>query len=411
MKWLLLALVALIGSVTVALVALPDPGYVLIGYGKYSVETTLLVFAVVLLLAYFGLRGLAGLWHVPVRVHRWEQRREDRRLQRWFDEATQALSEGRVERAERRLARLLKSGQAPLQAYLSAAQAASQLGADERRDQYLQLALRRQPQAEPSVLIHQAELQLANKQSDQAQTTLARLHKLLPNNPATLRLEMQLYVQQHDWPRLRELLPALRRAQVLDHARWQKLAVQVYREQVLAFSSASDLDGLNAGWKQLPPPVQQDPALLAVYIEQLVRLGAHSRADQLLREHLGRHWDQRLVYLFGDVKDADIAAQQAQGERWLEKHSEDPVLLLALAKISLRNHLWGKARSYLEASIGHEPTPEAYRLLATLLEQIDEPEKAAECYRKGLALGSGGVSRVPSVPAESDQLTAITRSD
>jgi HemY protein len=157
-KWLLLALVALIGSVTVALVALPDPGYVLIGYGKYSVETTLLVFAVVLLLAYFGFRGLAGLWHVPVRVHRWEQRREDRRLQRWFDEATQALSEGRVERAERRLARLLKSGQAPLQAYLSAAQAASQLGADERRDQYLQLALKRQPQAEPSVLIHQAEL-------------------------------------------------------------------------------------------------------------------------------------------------------------------------------------------------------------------------------------------------------------
>jgi len=401
-KWLLLALVVLIGSVTVALVALPDPGYVLIGYGKYSVETSLLVFAVVLLLVYFGLRGLAGVWHVPVRVHRWEQRRHDRRLQRWFDEATQALSEGRV---------LLKSGQAPLQAYLSAAHAASQLGADERRDQYLQLALKHQPQAEPSVLIHQAELQLANKQSDQAQTTLARLHKLLPNNPATLRLEMQLYLQQQDWPRLRELLPGLRRAQVLDHARWQKLAVQVYREQVLAFSSASDLDGLNAGWKQLPPPVQQDPALLAVYIEQLVRLGAHGRAHQLLREHLGRHWDQRLVYLFGDVQDTDIAAQQSQGERWLEKHPEDPVLLLALAKISLRNHLWGKARSYLEASISHQPTPEAYRLLATLLEQIDEPEKAAECYRKGLALGSDSISRVPSVPADSEQLMAITRSD
>jgi HemY protein len=117
------------------------------------------------------------------------------------------------------------------------------------------------------------------------------------------------------------------------------------------------------------------------------------------------------VYLFGDVRDTDIAEQQSQGERWLEKHPEDPVLLLALAKISLRNHLWGKARSYLEASISHQPTPEAYRLLATLLEQIDEPEKAAECYRKGLALGSESVSRVPSAPAESDQLMAITRSD
>ena len=36
------------------------------------------------------------------------------------------------ERAERRLVRLLKSRQAPLQAYLSAAQAASRLGISER---------------------------------------------------------------------------------------------------------------------------------------------------------------------------------------------------------------------------------------------------------------------------------------
>jgi len=394
-KWLLLALVALVGSVAVALFALPDPGYVLIGYGKYSVETSLLAFVVVLVIAYFALRALAGLWHVPVRVHRWDQRRQDHRLQRWFDDATRALSEGRYERAERRLVRLLRSRQAPLQAYLSAARAASQLGADDRRDRYLQLALQRQPDAQASILIQQAELQLASAQSDQAQTTLGRLQKLLPHNPTTLRLLMQLYLQQQDWQRLRDLLPALRRSQVLDHARWQKLAVQVYRERVLEFASASDLEMLTAGWKQLPPPVQQDPALLAVYVEQLVRLGAHGRAGQLLREHLARHWEPRLVHLFGDVKEEDAAAQQSQGERWLEDNPEDAVLLLAVAKISLRNHLWGKARSYLEASIAQQPTAEAYHLLARLLEQLEEPDKAAECYRKGLALGAAGGSQLP----------------
>ena len=412
MKWLLVALLALVGAVAVALVALPDPGYVLIGYGKYSVETSLLVFLVVLGLLYLGLRALSVLWRVPVRVHRWEQRRHDRQLRLGFDEATRALAEGQYPRAERRLSRLIKSRQAPLQAYLSAAAAASQQGADQRRDQYLQLALQRQPDAETGILFQQAELQLAAAQSDQAQTTLTRLRKLAPHSVRTLRLLLQLYLQQQDWRQLRELLPQLRRSEVLDHAQWQKLAIQAYREQIMAFSTASELDELNAGWKQLPPPVQQDHGLLAVYIEQLLRLEAHTRAGEILRRQLSQGWDERLVYLFGEVQETEVAAQQRQAEQWLEKHPEDAVLLLALAKISLRNQLWGKARSYLESSISQQPTPEAYRLLATLLEQLDEPDKAAECYRKGLALGSEPLSTTrPAVTDEtSGNVVPLNRS-
>ncbi len=407
MKWLIIALLALVGAVAVALVALPDPGYVLIGYGKYSVETSLLVLLVVLGLLYLGLRALASLWRVPARVHHWEQRRHDRRLQLGFDEATRALSEGRYQRAERHLTRLLKSRQAPLQAYLSAAAAASQLGADDRRDRYLRLALQRQPAAETSILIQQAELQLAADQSDQAQTTLTRLHKLAPHNTRTLRLLLQLYLQQQDWPKLRELLPQLRRSEVLDHEQWQKLAVQVYREEVRAFSTATELDALQHSWKQLPPPVQQDQGLLAVYIEQLVRLGSHAQAGQLVRQQLAQAWDERLVYLFGEAQETDAAAQQQQAEKWLEQHPEDAVLLLALGKISLRNQLWGKARGYLEASIAQQPTAEAYRLLATLLEQLDEPDKAAECYRRGLALGSEPVLATSLISRDTDDSKVV----
>jgi HemY protein len=151
-------------------------------------------------------------------------------------------------------------------------------------------------------------------------------------------------------------------------------------------------------WKRLPPPVRQDRGLLAVYIEQLMRLGAHEPAARLLREQLGREWDQRLVHLFGDAQQPDAPAQQAQGEKWLEKRPDDAVLLLALAKISRRNQLWGKARSYLEASIARQPTAEAYSLLGALLEQLDEPDKAAGCYRQGLALSGAAVTvRAPAL--------------
>jgi HemY protein len=334
------------------------------------------------------------------------------RLQQWFDSGTLDLVEGRFERAERRLARLLKSGQAPLQAYLSAARAAGSLGAVERRDAYFQLAQQRLPQAETSILINMAELQLASGQSEQAQTTLTRLRALAPHSNQTLRLLMQLWLQQQDWQKLRELLPELRRSEVIDHQQWHRLAVQVYRERISELASATDIEGLNAGWKQLPPPVQQDTGLLAVYVEQLVMLGSHSQAAELVRNQIEMSWDERLVYLYGNVQESDSAAQQSVVEQWLVQHPDDGVLLLTLGKISLRNQLWGKARSYLEASVNARPDAEAYRLLAGLLEQLDEPEQAAECYRQGLTLlgkTSPGTS-LTVTGGEQDKLVPISRS-
>ena len=391
MKWLMFALLALIASVAVALVALPDPGYVLIGFGQHSVETSLLVFLVVLGVAYVALRILAGLWHVPAKVNSWEHRRHDRRLHSLFDEAIVELAEGRVERAERRLARLLKSPQAPVQAYLSAAGAASQLGFDDRRDQYLKLAQQRHPAAQIAVAITQAELQLSKSQLDQAQTTLTRLQALAPRSEQTLRLLMKLHLQQQDWERLRDLLPALRRAKLLSGNQWQQLVVKVYREQVLGLSSVNDVDSLKTGWKQLPQAVQLDESLMTMYIQQLMRLGAYKQAEQLLAAQIKRGWNQRLVYLFGDLQAADTTSQQDRAERWLEQHPQDPVLLLTLGKISLRSQLWGKARSYLEASIKQQATPEAYRLLGSLLERLEEVEEASECYRKGIELIDQGM--------------------
>jgi len=404
MKWLMLALLALIASVAVALVALPDPGYVLIGIGKYSVETSLLVLLVVLAVTYVALRILAGFWHVPARVNDWEHRHHDRRLHSLFDEAIVELTEGRVERAERRLARLLKSTQAPVQAYLSAARAASQLGYDDRRDQYLKLARQRHPTAQIAIAFTQAELQLSKSQLDQAQTTLTRLQTLAPRSEQTLRLLMKLYLQQQDWQRLRDLLPTLRRSKLLSGNQWQQLAVKVYREQVVGLASVNDVDSLKTGWKQLPQAVQQDEDLLTIYIEQLMRLGAHKQVEQLLVTQIKRGWNQRLVYLFGDLQAADTTNQQDRAERWLEQHQEDPVLLLTLGKISLRSQLWGKARSYLEASIKQQATPEAYRLLGSLLERMEEVDEASECYRKGIDLIGQGMSET-ALPAAGNTLT------
>jgi len=407
MNSLLIGLLVLLASVGAALFALPDPGYILIGYGNLSVETTLVVFIIVLIVAYLALRTLAAVWRVPVRIRQWSGQRQLQKLSRRYDAAIIELVSGKLERAERQLGRLVDDTRTPLTACLSAAQAASRLGADDRRDRYLGIALKRFPAAEATVFLVQAELQLARDQFDQAQTTLTHLRSLMPHSRETLRLQMRLYLGQQDWAQLRELLPELRRGEVLDHDQWQRLAVQVYQERIRELTAARDIDTLKNGWTQLPPPVRQDHALLALYTEQLVRLGEHDQAESLLREQLAQYWDERLVYLYGELDGCNSSAQQQVAEKWLVKQGEDAVLLLTLGKISLRNQLWGKARSYLEASIGFQPTSEAYRLLGDLLEQLKEPDAAAECYRKGLSLPAQRLEAPTQVVPEETVLQAI----
>ena len=167
---------------------------------------------------------------------------------------------------------------------------------------------------------------------------------------------------------------------------WQRVAVQFYRQRLAELGSTGNLETLQSGWKHLPSLLRQDEAVVSAYLQELLRIGAQAQAEQLLREQVQVHWNSRFVYTYGDLAAPDAAAQLSLAEGWLDQHPDDPVLLLTLGKISLRNELWGKARSYLESSIEQEPTPEAYRLLGSLLEHLEEADAAAECYRKGLEL-------------------------
>ncbi len=413
MKWLVMGIVALVASVTVALVALPDPGYVLIGYGNTSMETSLLVFVVLLVIAYLAVRFIAGVVHLPGHVHRRGRQRKQKRLQHLYNQAVIEFTDGRIEKAERHLFRLTSFGEAPLNVFLSAAQAANRLNADTRRDTSLRRAIQHYPDAEIPVALVAAELQLARGQLDQARTTLNALQAAAPHNTQVLRLVTQLLLKLEAWNELEDLLPELKQRKVFDAEQWQQLAVRVYRRRLHKDADAHDVQALTNDWRRLPPSVQVEAELVAVYTGQLVRLNAPAQAERVLAQQIKKTWDPRLVYLYGDVSADDTKAQQNVAERWLDAHPEDPVLLLTLGKISLRNELWGKAQHYFEESIRWHATSEAYRLLGSLLDQLDEPERAAECYRKGIDLrDQSGFSELDSSARNNEsgeQLIPISR--
>lgn len=375
-----------------------DSGYVLLAFGNYTVEMSLalllLFLGVVFTALYLGIRLLVRATQLPRDAQEWKQRRGSRLAQQAMTRGLLEMSEGNWRSAERHLVRFADRSETPLLNYLAAARAAQLQGAHDRRDGYVRLAHETMPSADVAVSLTQAELQLADQQLEQALATLKHLRSVAPRHTYVLRLLRRLYEQLGDWEHLRELLPELRRRRVEDEADLQHLEIRTHRALLEQAFLANDPHRLKMAWADVPRALREAPPVLGDYAGYLQETGQDDRAEQLLRAALRKNWDAGLVETYGLLETAEPGRQLSHMEKLLADHPDDPALLLTLGRLSLRAQLWGKARGYLEACIGRNGAPQAYRELGQLLERMHEPDKAIEVYRRGLS-GTGGPEPVP----------------
>jgi len=109
-------------------------------------------------------------------------------------------------------------------------------------------------------------------------------------------------------------------------------------------------------------------------------------ARRLLERQLERQWDAALIELYGrdtgDAADsADTAARIAHAEDWLQRHPQEAGLLVTLGRLCMRQQLWGKAQSYLEASLSVSETREAHLELARMADALGREAEANRHYR------------------------------
>ncbi len=400
MKTLILGLLLLALAVFVALMVKQDNGYVLISYKQWSIEGSLAFFLLLntLLLGaiYLTVRFFVRIWLLPRQLNRWQDVRSQQRARRELSQGLLELSEGHWKSAEKNLVRHVDNSETPLLNYLAAARSAQQQGALERRDHYLQLAHESMPGADVAVGLTQAELQLGNDQQEQALATLKHLRKIAPRHPHVLKLLMDLYERMGEWEALERLLPELGKRRVVDQDALVKLGVKVYLHQLKGAMESSDSNALDSTWKKIPMGLRRVEDLIIGYSVFLKERGEDDRLEKLLRNTIQRQWGDSVVELYGRVEATDAAQQLSTAEGWLEQHPHNPVLLLALGRLSIRNRLWGKARSYLEASIGSQPTINALRELGALLEKMGEHSLAVQHFKSALELVSD--APLPDLP-------------
>ncbi len=389
-KFLIKLLILVIVVLAAVLLVRDDPGVVMLRYRGWTVDTSLAVALGVLIVfmvaLYYLIRLLRGILRMPSALQRQSQNRRYGKARRQLNQGLIDLAEGRFEQAENHLMRLVGFSESPLVHYLAAARAAQLQGKHDARDGYLKAAHEANPAAELAIGVTQAELQLAHQQTEQALATLSHLHSIAPRHDYVTMLLARAYFELEDWPALVEILPDVRRKKLVKANRLREMELAGYRG--LLQRAADSQAALEKSWSGIPKSLQSDPAMLCFFVDLMARQGWYSGSvEQLVLKSLDKQWDDSLIEVYGRFEAKDANTQLARAEKWLDDFGHNENLLLSLGRIAMRARLWGKAQGYFEASIGARATPAACLALAQLFEQqLQQPDKAAEYYQRGLEL-------------------------
>jgi len=391
MKSLIIIALALVLGAGLVWVADFEPGFVLLQYGSWSLETSLVIFAagflVLLVASYIALRSTVLLKQAPQKLAVWNSEQRHRRAGRALTQGLITLEEGRWAEAERLLVRHASNSDTPLLHYLAAARAAQKQNAAERRDNYLRLAHETTEGADVAVGVVQAELQLASGQKEQALATLQHLREMSPKHPYVLQLLQQVYSDMNQWQSVQEVLPDLRKRHVLAASDVKALSSDATAGQLQSAIEKQDWTLMASIWQKLPAKQRQTEDLLGPYVSGLVLQGEESQAAVLIEAYLKKKWSDSLVYQYGGIlHGSDILKRLATGEKWLKGREENPWLLLTLGRLAQANKLWAKSEEYLRSSLDNGPRGETYQFLAEVLAADGKDELVADMYQQGLAV-------------------------
>lgn len=368
-----------------------EPGYVLFQYQGWSIETSLIVFGVIFVLlvivSYMGLRSLVILKQAPRRLASWQSGRRLRRANKSLTLGLITLEEGRWAEAERLLLSYAGHSETPLLHYLAAARAAQKQKAAERRDRYLRLAHETTDGADIAVGVVQAELQLAANQKEQALATLQHLREVSPKHPYVLQLLQQLYSEMNEWQGVKDVLPDLRKRNVLDSSGAKLLSAEATVGQLEVAIAKEDWHSVSEIWQQAPTKIRHSEGMLTSYVISLNLQGKGKEAGPLIEAYMNKGWSDKLVYQYGLIQLDDLAAQLTRAEKWMNQHNDNPWVLLTVGRLLKANKQWVKAEAILRESILYGPRGETYQELAEVLTlEGSSYLQITEVYQKGLAL-------------------------
>ncbi len=343
-------------AVAVALAAKLTSGYALFVAPPYRIELSLNLLIILLVggfvIGYMLLRIVRKTLALPEEVRAYRRRQRHERIRAKQDAAVVALLEGRYGRARQYAEEALAIPRSSGLAALLGARAAI----DQREFAAAEAMLTRPDAQVKSLavprLMLEAELKLEQGQPHDALIVLQALRKEAGSHTAALRLELRALQGAGRYAEVPSLVDQLVKRKAYGAAEGELVRAAAHAQELAA--RQHDAAGFRAYWSKLTESEQRMPRIARAAAHSLIALGGDREAADVLVRSLEREWNPELVRLYAECRSADVAPQLEQAERWLASHSEDATLLYALGVLCERAQLWGKAQSYLEASLAHD---------------------------------------------------------
>lgn len=378
----IILLIFLVAALWLGVKITEDPGYILIAYQHWTIEMPLwlgVVFVALTFLIFYGLFRL--FYHLKRTGKYWQFWSKKWRSQRAIEKTYRGFLDilnGHFKSGEKKLSHAATDSPFTLINYLSAAKAAFFQKAYARSEDYLNQALKQEPQASIAIGITKATLEVENQAWQDALNTLKPLELKSPKNPNILMLLKTVYQHLQAWQEVINLLPRLRKSPLEN----RDSIVQIGREAYLALLKNASMEA--DIWQTIPRCFQHDPEFIGCYAEKLCQANQSSHAEVVLRKYLKHEWSESLIELYGKTVTEKPAEQLRFAERFLNQHPESPQLFLCLGRLAMCTRLWGKAKYYIETSVKQAPCVEGYEILGKVLELLGDKDAAFELYRKAL---------------------------
>lgn len=395
----ILALLALVAGVGIVALIETEPGYLLIAYGGYTVETSfwvgILLIATVVLLLYTLLRFLARLISSPGAVLNWAGERRLRQSARLTTRGLISFVEGNWGRSRKQLLRGARYSESPLLNYLLAARASYRLQEPEAMGRYLAQAAGSDLEAGVAVELTQAELHLQAKQYQSALDSLVQARQSVGKHPYVLDLMCRAYDGMGEIEAMAGLLPDMRKHRVAGPIELDDLEARIHHDLLEKAAVAGDGALVRARWKKYPARLKEDESSLVHYFESLLACEETAAVEKEIVRRVKKNWQPGLVNLYGRIPREGAQKQMAVAEGWLKNHSNDAELLLCLGRLAMAERQWVKARDYLERSQAAEPREETCLELGRLLNAVGEHAAAAMAFSAGTALRQKPLPELP----------------
>ena len=396
MRSLLWLIVVFALAVGVVLLGRMDAGYALFVWPPYRIEMSMLFFTLAAAAAftalYFAFRLLGQALSLPGYVSAFRGRRRRERGQAALAAALQAYYEGRYARAEKEASVAFEGRVVPGLAALLGARAAHQMRDFERRDRWLERADEAGQDLQAARLVTRAELALEERDFSAAREALRNLHGAGPKHIASQRMLLRAERGAGAWEEVLRLATQLAKRDALSPALADEYRVQATVE--LLQRSAGDAGAFERRWRGVAAADRVKPRIAAAAARHATALGKAPLAREILERALEEEWAAPLVALYGELPaqmeagarsdEARVRIETAEG--WLRSRSRDAQLLATLGRLCAQAELWGKAESFLEASLSFEESRAARLDLARLAERLGQGENAERHYRRAAEL-------------------------